>query len=92
MVQVTTYLTSGEVTAQKMMTSPRHTGVGQCGGNLELQAIIFSFELDLGNNSVINAMASSCPLCPKAFVIKDASKLFMVDEELDSPGVEALCG
>ena len=62
------------------------------GDNSELWAIIFSLELDLGNNSVINATASFCPLCPKAFVIKGASELFMVDEELNSPRVEALCG
>ena len=83
----------GHSTEDDDITSTYWCGPGcRCGGNSELRAVIFSFELGLGNNSVINATASSCPLCPKAFVIKDAGKLFIVDEELNSPGVEALCG
>jgi len=93
MVQVTIYLTSGEVMAWNVMTSPRRTGIGQAAGVVMIQNSMRScLNFNLSDDSVIDMSACPCPLCPKAVFIEMTSKLLMVDKELNSAGVEALLG
>jgi hypothetical protein len=56
----------------------------------ELRAMALSLRFNLGNDMIIDAPTYACPLCSKTFLIKGASKMFIVDEKFNSSRMETM--
>ena len=58
------------------------------GGNLESNIAVIFLRFNKKNNTIVDLMASSCPLYLETIIAKVTSKLLMADEELNASGME----